>query len=143
MRAGQPAGLGHVCQVTPRAHDVVARRADFAQKFFDLPAAAFALFVQRNTDFTIWCGERFGGQTRIFTLNIEIADLLEIEELLIEISRENNLTLIMSIHNIELAKEFFPRLIGLKNGRVQFDGSSVNQAELDDLYQLSEEQLTQ
>ena len=64
-------------------------------------------------------------------------------KLLIEISRENNLTLIMSIHNIELAKEFFPRLIGLKNGRVQFDGSSVNQAELDDLYQLSEEQLTQ
>lgn len=64
-------------------------------------------------------------------------------KLLIDISREHNLTLIMSIHNIELAQEFFPRLIGLKAGKILFDKAEVNQTELEQLYQLSEEQLTQ
>ena len=64
-------------------------------------------------------------------------------KLLIEISRENNLTLIMSIHNIELAQEFFPRIIGLKEGKVLFDKGEVNEQELQELYQLNEEQLTQ
>ncbi len=64
-------------------------------------------------------------------------------KLLIDISRENNITLIMSIHNIELAQEFFPRLIGLKNGRIQFDNNKVSQADLYTLYQLNEEQLAQ
>ncbi|MGJ8656323.1 MAG: phosphonate ABC transporter ATP-binding protein [Akkermansiaceae bacterium] len=63
--------------------------------------------------------------------------------LLIEISRENNLTLIMSIHNIELAQEFFPRLIGLKLGKVLFDKTEVSPTDLANLYQLSEEQLAQ
>lgn len=64
-------------------------------------------------------------------------------QLLVGISKENNLTLIMSIHNIELAKEFFPRLIGLKNGKLQFDSTSVSQEDINNLYQLSEKQLTQ
>ncbi len=64
-------------------------------------------------------------------------------QLLIDISRENNLTLIMSIHNIELAQKFFPRLIGLKHGKIILDQSKVTPAELENLYQLNEEQLTQ
>ncbi len=64
-------------------------------------------------------------------------------KLLIAISKENNLTLIMSIHNIKLAQEFFPRLIGLKNGVILFDGSAVDESKLAELYQLSEDQLNE
>ena len=56
----------------------------FPQKFFNLAAPAFTFFIERDTDFTIWRGERFRGQTRIFALDIEIADFLEIKELLIK-----------------------------------------------------------
>ena len=46
--------------------------------------------------------------------------------LLTEIATENQLTLVMSIHNVELAREFFPRIVGLKNGRVVFDSPQVS-----------------
>jgi len=49
--------------------------------------------------------------------------------LLAEICREQKLTLVMSLHNLELAREFLPRLVGLRGGRVVFDGKSD---ELDD-----------
>lgn len=42
-------------------------------------------------------------------------------ELLKEISREHRLTLCMSLHNLDLAREFFPRLIGVRSGRIVFD----------------------
>jgi len=41
--------------------------------------------------------------------------------LLMEISRERHLTLCVSLHNLDLAREFFPRLIGVRNGRIVFD----------------------
>ena len=75
--------------------------------------------------------------------SVDPARARSIIQLLIDISRENNLTLIMSIHNIELAKEFFPRLIGLKHGKIILDQSEVTPADLENLYQLNEEQLTQ
>ncbi|MEM6797358.1 MAG: phosphonate ABC transporter ATP-binding protein [Acidobacteriota bacterium] len=41
--------------------------------------------------------------------------------LLVEIFRESGLTLLMSLHNLELAREFLPRLIGLRRGEIAFD----------------------
>jgi phosphonate transport system ATP-binding protein len=41
--------------------------------------------------------------------------------LLSALSREAGLTLCVSLHNVELAREFFPRLIGLCAGSVVFD----------------------
>ena len=61
--------------------------------------------------------------------------------LLKEVAQENELMLVMSIHNIELAKEFFPRLVGLKNGHMLFDSHTATEAQLTELYQLSESQL--
>ena len=63
--------------------------------------------------------------------------------LLSEISRERGLTLIMSLHNLELARRYFPRLVGLREGRIQFDHSSD---EVDDrcfqkLYQLGRDEM--
>lgn len=49
--------------------------------------------------------------------------------LLTEISRDEGLTLCVSLHNLDLAREFFPRLVGLRRGRIVFDCKT---AELDD-----------
>lgn len=57
-------------------------------------------------------------------------------ELLLALSRERGLTLMVSTHNIDLARELFPRLIGLRNGRVAFDAdtSQVSSATISELY---------
>jgi len=63
--------------------------------------------------------------------------------LLATISREEGLTLCVSLHNLALAREFFPRLIGLRHGRVVFD-RPTNELDDDDftaLYDLSSEEM--
>jgi phosphonate transport system ATP-binding protein len=59
-------------------------------------------------------------------------------ELLAEISRERGLTLVVSLHDIALAREFFPRLVGLRRGRVVFDRATatIDASELTALYEL-------
>lgn len=58
--------------------------------------------------------------------------------LLVEIARERNLTLAVSLHNVELARAFFPRLIGLRDGRIAFDkqATATSDAEFRGLYEL-------
>ena len=58
--------------------------------------------------------------------------------LLAEVSRERGLTLVVSLHDIALAREFFPRLVGLRGGRVVFDRRTgeVGAGELERLYAL-------
>jgi phosphonate transport system ATP-binding protein len=58
--------------------------------------------------------------------------------LLAEVSRERGLTLVVSLHDIALAREFFPRLVGLRAGRVAFDRPTreVQPLELERLYAL-------
>jgi phosphonate transport system ATP-binding protein len=62
--------------------------------------------------------------------------------LLKELSERHNLALIVSLHDLELARMFFPRLIGLRNGFVAFDSptEAVNEGMLLDLYRLDGEQ---
>lgn len=64
-------------------------------------------------------------------------------ELLARISREEGLTLCMSLHNLELAREFTPRLVGLRAGRVVFDAPSedVTDDEFHALYDLRPEEM--
>ncbi len=59
-------------------------------------------------------------------------------ELLARISREEGLTLCMSLHNLDLARGFLPRLVGLRAGRVVFDRAtrSIDDATFDALYAL-------
>ena len=58
--------------------------------------------------------------------------------LLTDVARENELGLILSLHDIELAREFIPRLVGLRAGRVLFDkpAKEVTEEELTELYRL-------
>jgi phosphonate transport system ATP-binding protein len=44
-------------------------------------------------------------------------------KLLCELSAEHGFTLCVSLHHLQLAKEFFPRLIGMRHGQIVFDGS--------------------
>ena len=50
-------------------------------------------------------------------------------KLLTKLSQEEQIPLIVSLHNINLAREFFPRIIGLREGQIVYDGSPK---ELDD-----------
>jgi phosphonate transport system ATP-binding protein len=60
--------------------------------------------------------------------------------LLVELCNERQLTLLVSLHSLELACEFFPRLIGLRAGRVAFDGApnAIDSDQIDELYQLED-----
>jgi phosphonate transport system ATP-binding protein len=48
-------------------------------------------------------------------------------------------TLVVSLHDRELALEFFPRLVGIRHGRVVFDRrrEDVTTTDLRDLYDLA------
>ena len=75
--------------------------------------------------------------------SIDPARARDLVELLTCIAEEEELTLVMSIHNLELAKAFFPRLVGLRNGSVAFD-KQIEQITTEDfnaLYDLSQEEL--
>jgi phosphonate transport system ATP-binding protein len=63
--------------------------------------------------------------------------------LLAELSRELGFTLCVSLHHLELAKEFFPRLIGLRHGRVVFDGAPdlLKDQQLESLYELTADEM--
>ena len=57
-------------------------------------------------------------------------------ELLIGLAREEGQTLVMSLHDIDLAKRYFDRVIGLREGQVVVDGAP-DQIDLTQLYDLS------
>ena len=59
-------------------------------------------------------------------------------ELLAEISREDRLTLCVSLHNPDLVRELFPRAVGLREGRVSFDQptAGMSPADFTELYRL-------
>jgi phosphonate transport system ATP-binding protein len=70
--------------------------------------------------------------------SVDPARARETVRLLLEISREWGLTLVMSLHHIDLAQELFGRMIGLREGRVLFDSArgDVGSGQLEELYQL-------
>lgn len=59
-----------------------------------------------------------------------------IVRLLIDISRDTGKTLLVNLHNVDLALACFPRVIGIKKGIVLFDHSpdKISEANLEDLY---------
>ncbi len=61
--------------------------------------------------------------------------------LLTGICAEEGLTLVVSLHNPELARRFFPRLVGLRSGRIAFDGptAAVTPEQLAALYELADD----
>ena len=70
--------------------------------------------------------------------SVDPARALDTVALLRDICHERGLTLVMSLHNLDLAREFFPRLVGLRQGRVVFDGppTDLDDVRYRELYQL-------
>jgi phosphonate transport system ATP-binding protein len=64
-------------------------------------------------------------------------------DLLTSLARERGLTLVASMHDLSLAREFFPRLIGLRDGVVHFDrlAAEIVDTEFESLYQLDSEEM--
>lgn len=69
---------------------------------------------------------------------VDPARASQLLELLVELSEEESLTLVVSMHQLELAREFFPRMVGLKEGLVLFDreAGALEESEVKELYQL-------
>jgi phosphonate transport system ATP-binding protein len=59
-----------------------------------------------------------------------------IVRLLIDISQNTQKTLLVSLHSVDLALAYFPRIIGIKEGKVAFDSSpdKISEEMLEDLY---------
>ena len=58
-------------------------------------------------------------------------------ELLTTIAREEKMTLIMSLHDVELAKRYFDRVVGMRDGRIVLDGSPDDEG-VKELYRLDQ-----
>lgn len=58
--------------------------------------------------------------------------------LLLSVSRERGLTLCMSLHHLQLARSFVPRLVGMRDGMIVFDkpASEITDKEFKNLYKL-------
>ena len=58
-------------------------------------------------------------------------------ELLIEVVRERGMTVLCSLHQLELASEYGDRVVGMKAGRIELDGAreSIGRAAMSGLYQ--------
>lgn len=61
---------------------------------------------------------------------------VEILELLVALAEEMGTTLILNLHQVELAVQFSQRIVGLKRGRVLFDvkATDLSNSNLDELY---------
>ncbi len=70
--------------------------------------------------------------------SVDPARARDLVTLLARLAREDGATLIMSLHSPELAREFFPRAVALRDGRVAADGPP-SALDLDALYRLPAE----
>ena len=62
---------------------------------------------------------------------------------LVEVARERGITLVVTLHQVDVALAQFPRIVGLRDGRLAFDlpTAQVTQALLERLYTQHEEEL--
>jgi phosphonate transport system ATP-binding protein len=67
--------------------------------------------------------------------SVDPARARDVLELMTGLSAEQGITLVVSLHQVALAREFFPRIIGLKKGKVIFDGKPTDE-EISTLYDL-------
>ncbi|XOV86630.1 MAG: phosphonate ABC transporter ATP-binding protein [Pseudomonadota bacterium] len=70
------------------------------------------------------------------TASLDPRTARQIMRLIVEICREKHLAAIINIHDVALAKMFVPRIVGLKAGKVVFDGTpdDLNDARLSEIY---------
>ena len=57
------------------------------------------------------------------TANLDVLTKDDIMELIVRLAREQNVTIILSMHDLPLAKRYCTRIVGLKQGRLTFDAA--------------------
>jgi len=57
--------------------------------------------------------------------SVDPARARDLVALLTRLAREEGLTLVASLHDLDLAREFFPRIVGLRGGGVTYDGAGA------------------
>ena len=72
---------------------------------------------------------------------VDPARARDLVRLMVELARERGLTLVCSLHDLGLARELVPRLVGLREGRVIFDAptATVTDDQFEALYDLGED----
>lgn len=73
--------------------------------------------------------------------SLDPANSEQIMAILADLCRQDGITTIINLHQVELAKRYAQRIIGLRNGHVVFDGSpeQLTDAQLTELYRLSDD----
>ena len=68
--------------------------------------------------------------------SVDPARARDVIRLLCEVAEERGLTLVVSLHDLSLAREFFPRLVGLRGGEIVIDAppNAVDQDAFQELY---------
>ncbi|WP_366924278.1 ATP-binding cassette domain-containing protein [Metallumcola ferriviriculae] len=66
---------------------------------------------------------------------------VDILSMLVNFSRENGQTLVVSLHSVEYALQYFNRIIALRHGKIFFDrpANQVTREDMDQLFQIEEE----
>lgn len=61
-------------------------------------------------------------------------------ELVLGLAADGGLTMLSSLHDLPLAREYFPRLVGIRDGRIRFDSAAdqLSEQEFVDLYRIEE-----
>jgi len=75
--------------------------------------------------------------------SVDPARAESIVALLNDLAEEQSLTLAVSLHNIDLARRYFPRIVGMRAGKIIFDKApkDISDVEFTDLYNLSQTEL--
>ena len=60
------------------------------------------------------------------TANLDVLTKEEIMDLLQALCRDRGTTVVLSMHDVQLARAYCPRIVGLKEGRITFDSSPDN-----------------
>jgi phosphonate transport system ATP-binding protein len=70
--------------------------------------------------------------------SVDPARARAVVELLVSVARERGIALVASLHDLALAREYFPRIVGLRAGRVSFDRRTedLDGHSFEDLYAL-------
>ena len=70
------------------------------------------------------------------TSSLDPKTSVEIMELMADLAGKRNIPVIVNIHNVDLAKRFCQRMIGMRDGKVVFDGSpaELTDANLKQIY---------
>lgn len=77
--------------------------------------------------------------------SVDPARSRDLLQLLDALARERGITFVCSLHDFPLAREYFPRLIGLREGRILFDlpTGQIKEEHLQALYHLDEQAVSE